>query len=360
LQLTEAIEDFLLEGEGQLGWAKGTVENYRWHLTQWATWLRDQQAEDLTRLELRAVKRLLNQWGVAMRERWQDSTARSAKIAVRSFLKWLKKDGCLEADLAGLIKVPVATQRICRTMAPNEVTALVAACDDLPAQGLTLANAQLVCLRNKAIITLLFDSLLRAHELCKLTVADLDLPHQSLKVIGTGGNERRAFFGRETTEHLQTWLAARGPVAAAGVQAVFVSVGGNTPGHPLKPRGLRLILKRIGDRIGIPDVSPHAFRRGGATAAIANGAPSRAVQQFGGWSNLEMVERYTQALNAGDLYQRYCPMDHLPPAPGQPVAAASTAAVVGGQSEASANGQPPKTAAPTRRVRPRLARKPEH
>ena len=99
-------------------------------------------------------------------------------------------------------------------------------------------------------------------------------------------------------------------VAVAGEEAVFTSVGGNTPGRALTTRGLRTILRNRGDKLNISGVSPHAFRRGLAVIATLAGAPSRAVQAAGRWGNIREVERYTSSWQARALYERWSPVDY--------------------------------------------------
>jgi integrase len=128
-----------------------------------------------------------------------------------------------------------------------------------------------------------------------------------------GGREAFGYFGASTGRRLRSWLEVR--VAAVGVGTVFVSVGGNTPGRPLTTRGLRSALRRLGDRAGVADVSAHAFRRSFACIMTEAGAPGRVVQLAGRWSNLQMVERYTQAMAsvAGNVVRPYLAGDWIEP-----------------------------------------------
>ncbi len=65
---------------------------------------------------------------------------------------------------------------------------------------------------------------------------------------------------------------------------LFVSLGGSTPGTNITPRGLRIILKRIGEKVGVENVHP--------------------VQRLGRWKNLATFERYTQVLMIDDDFAR--------------------------------------------------------
>ena len=63
---------------------------------------------------------------------------------------------------------------------------------------------------------------------------------------------------------------------------------------------MRIIVRRLGDRAGLTGVSPHAFRRGGATQAVLNGAPDRLVQVWAGWTDGKMLRLYTEALEGSE------------------------------------------------------------
>jgi len=115
---------------------------------------------------------------------------------------------------------------------------------------------------------------------------------------------------------LRVWLEVR--PALPGIGAFFVSVGGTTPCRSLTTRGLRIILKKLGEKAGVLDVSPHAFRRSFACIATEAGASSRVLQMCGRWEDIRMVERYTQALQAARLYQRYSPMTFIEKTNGKP------------------------------------------
>ena len=136
-------------------------------------------------------------------------------------------------------------------------------------------------------------------------MADLDLEKGTLSVVGKGSKEARALFGPETAALLEEWIGVRNTwLSHQGLtdpETVFVALGGLTPGKPLTTDGLRKILWRLGEEAGVPRVSPHAFRRAFATLIVVNGASTRVAQVLGRWSNVGMVERYTQVLEEGSL-----------------------------------------------------------
>ena len=295
LSLLNVITSYLI-AQRQAGKSDATLQQYGYHLGKMATWLGEAGVlfvAEVQREDLRA-------WGATLRDTWSPATIKGAVCAARSFFRWCKDDDLLTYNPALALKVPRVPVRAQRTLTAAEITTLLAGCPD-----------SLRGTRDAALVALLLDTGLRNAEICRLRLPDLDLQHRHLLVRIKGGDEAFGYFGSACSKRLQAWLRVRH--ARAGVQTVFVSVGGNTPGCALTERGLRLALKRLGQRAGVPGVCPHAFRRSFATLMLLNGAPSRIVQLAGRWSDLRMVERYSQQLDASSVYGRWSPLDGLEP-----------------------------------------------
>lgn len=306
MELADAVREFLIAGR-QCGWSPTTVKNYGWTLDHLVQWLAD---HDIHLVEQLAVKPL-RRWGADITEGRQAATVKGAVTTVRSFLRWLRAEELIETDLVQALKVPPVPKKIQRTMTQDEVQTLLLACDHPVEHGLTADQATATAVRNAAIVSLLYDSLIRASELCALRCDEVDLEAgQVLIASGKGGDGRYAYFGSDTTVALRAWLEIR--LRSPTQPWLFISIWGNTPGCQLTTRGLRIILKKLGERAGVDAVSPHAFRRGGAAAVTLAGMPSRMVQLLGGWSNIRMVELYTRALLANNetvkIFRRFSPV----------------------------------------------------
>ena len=306
MELADAVSEFLIAGR-QCGWSHRTLGTYGWNLEHMLLWLADHDIHLVEQLDSRPIRR----WGAAITEGRQAATVKGAVTTARSFLRWLRAEGLIETDLVQALKVPPVPKKIQRTMMQDEVQVLLLACDHPVERGLTAEQALATAVRNAAIVSLLYDSLIRASELCALRCDDVDLEAgQMLIASGKGGDGRYAYFGSDTTVALRAWLEVR--PRSPTEPWLFVSIWGNTPGCRLTTRGLRIILKKLGERAGVDAVSPHAFRRGGAAAVTLAGMPSRMVQLLGGWSNIRMVELYTRALLANreavKMFQRFSPV----------------------------------------------------
>lgn len=292
----ETIEEYL-DSLRAAGRSAETCKQYRWQLLRWRAWCAN---AGVTRLE-DLTKAALRRWAASLRDHWQPATCRVAVISIKGYLRWCSEEGTAPAELAEALKTPKRPRRQQRTITTAEFAALLAACGTDP-----------VGLRNRALLLLAFDSLLRAGELCRLDVNDIDLQRRAVLVLGKGDRQEIVRFGAETSDALQAWLAVR-PGPSPG--PLFVALGGLHPSRRLTRDGLRAILRKLALRAAVPPCSPHALRRGGAVALIEGGAPSRFVQMHARWDDLSMLELYTQRLDASAMYDRFSAVDRLTDSP---------------------------------------------
>jgi len=162
--------------------------------------------------------------------------------------------------------------------------------------------------RDLAICGVLLDCALRASELCSLSIKYLDLDHKQLKVKVKGGRWSLRVFSDYTGNWVSAWLSDR--PAAPGVDQVFVSLGGNTPGQSLTRAGLQTIMKRWAKSCGLPALSPHDFRRTYGSLVTLSGAPEDVAMKGGGWTSHDVFRRYTVGV-ATHAVEPYLPTKNL-------------------------------------------------
>jgi integrase/recombinase XerD len=207
---------------------------------------------------------------------------------------------CGKRSPARTLPAPRPKPKLQRTLTAAQAFAVLASCDTQTITGV----------RDLALLCLMLDTGLRASEICRLKVTDLDRERRRLTVLVKGGKLGDGVYTEYTARQVDVWLVSRGRVAVEGVAELFVAVGGLTPGHSLSGSGLRVIFRRLGKAAGLSAFSPHDLRRTFATLTIRNGAPTRLVQLAGRWDDLALLERYTVALEASDIEQ-YLPVGRL-------------------------------------------------
>jgi integrase/recombinase XerC len=205
------------------------------------------------------------------------STARKL-AALRTFFRWLCREGVLEANPARLLLAPRRERRIPAVLDEAEVSALL----DAPGDALAAVRA-------RAILELLYAAGIRCAELVALDTADLDLGGRSVRVLGKGRKERIVLFGGRAEQALREWLALRTGLAPRG-DALFL----NARGGRLSDRSVR---KLVEDRVRAIALerrcSPHTLRHSFATHLLSRGADLRTIQELLGHASLSTTQRYT-------------------------------------------------------------------
>lgn len=225
--------------------------------------------------------------------RWGSSMKWLASNAIRAYIKWEF------GDTHPILKVKICRKKSKpqRSLSEIQLGRLMEYFNTSTAKGT----------RDLAIICLLVETGLRCFEFCNLQLNDVDLENCRLSVIGKGNELRCVVFSRYTASWLASWLSYRQHLADPREKAFFVGIGGNKPGTKMTPGGTRKNFRSIAKNAGLPALSPHDLRRTFATLMTENGMPTRAVQKQGGWTDIRMVERYTQNLQIS-LIERHSPI----------------------------------------------------
>ncbi len=223
------------------------------------------------------------------------STIARKAAALRSYLRFLRRQGVIDADLGALLRAPKGASRLPRVIRTDEANDLLddvaGAVDLVTAEEGDDPAAVAVILRDLAVLEVLYGAGLRVAECCGLRVSDCDLDRGLVTVLGKGSKVRRVPIGAPAVDALTAWLAAGRPALAttdSPSDAVFL----NLRGRVLTPRDARRILERH----PLPDgraVHPHALRHAYATHLLEGGADLRAVQELLGHADLATTQIYT-------------------------------------------------------------------
>jgi len=208
--------------------------------------------------------------------------------AVRGLMKFLLREGVLNADPTELSARPRFGRRLPRTLSEAEVLQLLAAPDTSTLRGL----------RDRAMLSVTYAAGLRVSELVGLTPGDVDLSRGIVSAFGKGGKRRLVPLGNVTLDHVQAYLKARaelGSSAAARTRKAGPEVLFPSPrGGPLTRQGFWKIVGRYALGIGIRGrVYPHQLRHSFATHLLTGGADLRSVQTMLGHASVTTTEIYT-------------------------------------------------------------------
>ena len=157
------------------------------------------------------------------------------------------------------------------------------------------------CIRDIAMIDLLYSTGMRVGELVNLNISDLNLEERECVVFGKGDKERRVYFDAKAKLHLMTYINAR----EDDNPALFVTL--DAPHERLKISGVEIRLRHLGRDLSLNRIHPHKFRRTMATRAIDKGMPIEQVQKILGHSQIDTTMQYAivNQNNVKTSHQKY-------------------------------------------------------
>ena len=199
------------------------------------------------------------------------TTIDNVRRNISSFFSWLEEeDYILKSPMRRIHKIR-AEKLVKNVITDEDIERLRDGCD---------------CLRDVAMIDLLYSTGIRVGELVRLNRADINFSERECVVFGKGDKERRVYFDAKSKIHLTNYLKSR----IDDNPALFVSL--DKPYNRLKISGVEIRLRQLGRKLHLDRVHPHKFRRSMATRAIDKGMPIEQVQKILGHSQIDTTMQY--------------------------------------------------------------------
>jgi integrase/recombinase XerC len=253
-----------------------TVAAYRRDLDAFATELARHGIDDPRRVDEHHVR------GLITRRHRQGLGPRSIQrllSAIRSYYRYLMREGLADANPAAAVKAPRAGKKLPATLDTDTVARLL---DFEPRTPLEI--------RDKAMLELFYSSGLRLSELATLHWNQLDTSSGLLRVTGKGNKTRLVPIGSYAAQALEAWRRVRGNFAGFEEPSVFVS----QRGQPISVRTVQARIRHWARKQGIPQqVHPHLLRHSFASHLLESSGDLRAVQELLGHADISTTQVYT-------------------------------------------------------------------
>lgn len=316
MRLSEAVHGYLLSISAG-NYSEATVSLYHHYLSLFVRYLQDPELGDVTAEQVARFASWLKRDYRPQRPNGDGQPLSVSGLsntwsAVRSFYNWAESALAVKRPDRDWPR-PRGAGREVQAFSPDEVKRLVDATQytaSVTAKGRApFRMKRATALRDRALILLLLDTGLRVSELCRLRVRDADLEAGEVRVQphGTGQKTkgRTVYLGRVARQALWRYLAERQD--AASDEPLFVTQGG----RPMNRLHVHHLLKRLGERAGIPSVHPHRCRHTFAVQYLRNGGDVFTLQRLLGHSTLEMVRAYVRLADAdaATAHRRASPVD---------------------------------------------------
>ena len=210
------------------------------------------------------------------------STVSRLLSSVRSFARFLVREGAIQKDPTATLVRPRLPRRLPRPITVEEVARLLDAIDPATTLGR----------RDRAIFELLYGAGLRISELTGLDVDDVDPQEGAVRVTGKGGKQREVPIGGSAAAAVADYLTAARPELAAPASrgALFLGARG---GRLSRQSCARILAGYVRAASIDRDVSLHTFRHSFATHLLEGGADVRVVQELLGHASVATTQVYT-------------------------------------------------------------------
>lgn len=202
--------------------------------------------------------------------------------ALKSFFRYLKKNGVIQQNPAQQVSGPKITKKLPTFVNNEDLNKIID--DPLAFDDNFRGN------RDRFLIELFYLTGMREAELISLKDSDIDFSQKTLRVTGKRNKQRLIPFSDETKEKLMQYIEKRNQEIANKSPFLFVK----EDGEPLYPRLVyRVIHNHLNSISTLSKKSPHVLRHSFATGMLNNGAEINAVKELLGHSSLASTEIYT-------------------------------------------------------------------
>ncbi len=199
--------------------------------------------------------------------------------ATRAFYRYLISEGVAQHNPAEGVQAPKSPKKLPKLLDVDQAAQLV-----------EIDDKDLLAVRDKAILELLYSSGLRLSELVMLNINSLDLDDAVVTVVGKGNKTRAVPIGKQARKAIKQWLKCRDKMANDEEFAVFVSQRGTR----ISRRSIQQRLKQWAIKQGLTNhVNPHMLRHSFASHLLESSGDLRAVQELLGHADISTTQVYT-------------------------------------------------------------------
>ncbi|HKL23427.1 MAG TPA: site-specific tyrosine recombinase/integron integrase [Candidatus Nanoarchaeia archaeon] len=263
------LNQFVQYLEVERNYSNNTIKSYKNDLKEFF----DYSEKNLKDLKNRDIRLFIEYLYDIDRKR----TTINRKISVlRTYFKFLRREELLDENPMEEILSAKNNKKLPDFLTINEINDLIN----------SIGEENLLDLRNKTILELLYATGLRVEELVNLKKNDINFGNKYLKVKGKGNKERSVPITDIALKKLNKYLKRR----KYENERIFLSKNGN----PLSQRDIRRILKKLIKKMALDkNITPHTIRHSFATHLLERGADLRLVQELLGHSSISTTQIYT-------------------------------------------------------------------
>lgn len=259
------------------GLARNTLESYRRDLSQFADWV-EKRGQDLLGIARGDLEQYLAHKSPASKPRSMSRLIAS----LRRFYRHQLREGAIKQDPTLQLDSPKLPRSLPKSLTEEDVETLLNQPD----------VAQMLGLRDRAMLETLYATGLRVSELVNLKVSEVSLNEGVVRATGKGSKTRLVPLGEEALDWITRYIKEARPQILNGqlADSLFVT----QRGEAMTRQMFWYLIKRHARQAGITKhISPHVLRHAFATHLLNHGADLRVVQMLLGHADISTTQIYT-------------------------------------------------------------------
>ncbi|MDE1506141.1 site-specific tyrosine recombinase XerD [Ligilactobacillus salivarius] len=287
--------DYLHYLKVERGLSENTINSYGIDLKLFLEYLRENEIPSFKQVNKEVI---VNYMQAEKNNNKANSSILRSVSSLRKFFQYLAQEKIIEKDPMLLIDTPKKKQHLPQVLTKEEVEKLLHS----PNTG------QVLGLRDRAMLELMYATGLRISEIINLKLEDLHLTMGTLQTLGKGHKERIVPVGDEAIKWVNRYLEEARPKLLKQKRSNYLFL--NFHGNNLTRQGVWKNLKAEVRKAGIQkNITPHTLRHSFATHILENGADLRIVQELLGHADISTTQIYTHLSNKqlADIYNRAHP-----------------------------------------------------
>lgn len=256
---------------------EGTVACYRTDVAQFLSSRQGIDPVTITRQEIQGYIADLAKLGLL------PSTIARKVSSIRMFYRFLEAEYSLKQDPTEDLVVPRQLRRLPTVLTVKEIETMLEAAASYPDRRWSL--------RSRALLEVMYGCGLRISEALNLTLSDVNLEENFVRVMGKRSKERIVPLGSFAREALQDYLALARPSYLGKKVSEYLFL--NHHGRRLSRMGAWQLVRKCLQLAGIKRrVTPHTLRHSFATHLLEGGADLRVVQELLGHADISTTQIY--------------------------------------------------------------------
>ncbi len=268
-ELDKYINEYL---NAEYNTSKNTRDSYKTDLYLLAKYYWGKNIKSLNKEEIQEYLRTQNK---------SSKTKARYLTSIHNFYQVLIDKNIITKNPCDEIKMPKLEKKLPDYLTIEEVNLL-----------LDVRTSSIYDLRNKAMLEVLYATGMRISELCNLTMSNLFLEDQLVKVMGKGSKERLIPINKTAIYALEEYLKFGREQLLGSKTSEYVFISSRHT--KITRQAFFKYIKKLCQEKGIKkNISPHILRHSFATHLLHHGADLRIVQELLGHADISTTQIYT-------------------------------------------------------------------